>query len=187
MIVTKEGYQLSGPPDDAEDWVVHLIETGEDTTTGGRLAYMKDAFNPGEQFWLTYGDSLSDVDLEMVEKLHNMKIDHDKQPIVTLTAIQRAERFGALKVDKNGKVLQFSEKIADPEDRINGGYIACSYDIFNYVDKNSGDFSKEILSKIADKGLQRAYIHDGFWAACDSKRDRDNLNQLYSDHPELFG
>lgn len=191
MVFTKYGYSIDGPSSEQEDWTVHLVESGLNTNTAGRIAYAKEYFSPGEQFIVTYGDSLSNVNLSEVEKLHYSEIFHEDGsaedlPIVTFTGIPNRQRFGIIDIDDYGRVLEFSEKSVNHKELINGGFMITDYDVFNLIDKNSGDYSKTVLTDLANSGKARAYYHDGFWSACDSQRDREELEDIFNKHPEYF-
>lgn len=178
---TKYGHQVEDN-NSIEDWIVHVIETGETSSTGQRLNAVKPYLNENEPFFLTYGDSVSNVDLHAIEKHH---LNNDK--IATVTAVTKGERFGVLGVDGAGKVTSFSEKDENDAALINGGFIACDYNILDEVNENTGDFSHVTLTNLAIEGKMGYYRHDGFWHAMDTKQDLDKLNQIYSETPELFG
>jgi glucose-1-phosphate cytidylyltransferase len=162
-----------------EDWTVHVVETGEDATTGQRLDAVREYIGD-DDFYLTYGDSLSDVNLTAVVAAHN---SGDK--LVTITAVSRQERFGILSV-ADGVVNSFSEKADGPENLINGGFMVCSNELLKRVSHSAGDFAHETLTKLAEDGALGYYHHRGFWHAMDTKGDMDKLNKLYIDHPDLF-
>jgi glucose-1-phosphate cytidylyltransferase len=168
--------------EEAEDWTVHIVETGLKSDTGKRLDAVREYIGD-EPFFLTYGDSVSDVDLEALEASHFSRPEGN---LATITAIAREERFGILKVNDNGAVESFNEKSDNRSELINGGFIACNPEILNEVDENSGDFSYETLTKLADSNRLSYFRHDGFWKAMDTKRDYDKLNALYCTNPELF-
>ena len=166
---------------DAEDWTVHIVETGEEATTSQRL----DAIRPyvgDESFFLTYGDSLSDVDLEKLTKVH-----HENGTAATLTAVTKGERFGILNIDGEGVVTKFREKATASEQLINGGFIACSNRLLDWVDADSGDFGFETLASLSDAGELGYHRHDGWWFAMDTKSEKDELEKIYVERPELFG
>jgi glucose-1-phosphate cytidylyltransferase len=181
VIFTKYGMQVSDS-EDVEDWVVNIVETGENSTTGQRLNSVRRFLKPGETFFLTYGDSVSDVPLKKVEALHFSQPDNT----VTITAINRTERFGILRVNGDNKVANFSEKSSASAEYINGGFIACDYSIFDEVSSEAGDLSFEVLTKLASEGKMSYYPHSGFWHAMDTQKDVDDLNKLYDTHPEYF-
>lgn len=174
------GGAIVHPCNDKEDWTVHLIETGEDSTTGQRLAAASD-FVGRSPFFLTYGDSHSDVDLKAVEK---QLFESDN--LATITAVPIAEKFGVLSVDDDGSVKKFAEKSSSREQLINGGFIACRPELFDRVNEDSDDFSFEALTKLSEDGKLGYYLHNGFWQAMDSKRDHDKMVELYNTKPELF-
>lgn len=179
---TKNDIQIKDS-NDVEDWIVHVVETGEKSTTAQRLNSVAPYID-GEPFFLTYGDTVSDVDLKKLEKVHFSRPEGN---LATLTAVNIEERFGILKLNKEtGAVDKFSEKSSDKENMINGGFIACNPELLNEVNENSGDFSHEILNRLGDENKLSFYRHDGFWNAMDTKRDNDKLNKLYVTNPELF-
>jgi glucose-1-phosphate cytidylyltransferase len=167
---------------EVEDWTVHIVETGLKTNTGERLHAVRDYIGD-EPFFLTYGDSVSNVDLREVERMHFSRPEGN---LATITAINREERFGILKVNDENGVESFNEKSSNSAELINGGFIACNPGLLNEVNSNSGDFSHETLTKLADLGNLSYYRHHGFWHAMDTKRDYDKLNKLYTEQPELF-
>lgn len=168
--------------DEVEDWTVHVVETGERSDTGKRLDAVR-SYIGDEPFFLTYGDSVSDVDLKAVEKLHFSRPEGN---LATITAVNREERFGILRVNEENGVECFNEKSQNSNELINGGFIACNPGILDEVNSESGDFSYEVLSSLARDNKLSYYRHDGFWHAMDTKRDYDKLNKLYVEKPELF-
>lgn len=166
---------------ESEDWTVHVVETGEDSTTSQRLHKVRDYID-GEPFFLTYGDSLSDIDLDLLEAAHDAN-----GTIATLTAVKKGERFGILNVDDEGIVTRFREKAATSEQLINGGFMACSPDLLSHVGPEAGDFGFETLANLSDIGELGYYHHNGWWFAMDTKSEKDELEKIYVDQPELFG
>lgn len=175
---TSLGKRIHGDP--REDWTVHVVETGRKSTTGQRLNAVAP-FIKDDDFFLTYGDSHSDVDLTEVEKVH-----YASGKTATITAVSKDERFGVLNVTDDGEVKKFSEKSSDDAALINGGFIACKNSLLESVNENSDDFSYETLTRLADEGEIGYYHHRGFWQAMDTKRDLDKMNKLYVERPELF-
>lgn len=173
------GMKIHGAP--REDWTVHVVETGETSETGRRLSLARE-FIGYDDFFLTYGDSVSDVDLLAVESAH-----FAGDNLVTMTAVAREERFGIIKTDNISQIESFSEKADAPENLINGGFMACDNKLLEKVTPQSGDYSYEILTKLAVDGHLGFYRHDGFWHAMDTKRDLDKLTKIYKETPELFG
>lgn len=166
-----------------EDWIVHVVETGLKSSTAQRLNAVAPYLD-NEPFFLTYGDTISDVNLSEIEETHFSRPEGN---LATLTAVNIEERFGILKLDKESGVIEkFSEKSSDKENMINGGFIACNPELLKEVNENSGDFSHETLNRLGDENKLSFYLHDGFWHAMDTKRDHDKLNSLYNSNPELF-
>lgn len=173
------GMNVHGVP--REDWTVHVVETGESSDTARRLALAKD-FIGNDDFFLTYGDSVSDVDLQKLEASH-----YANPHLVTMTAVSREERFGIIKTDGISKIESFSEKSVAVENLINGGFMVCDNGLLDQVTPESGDFAYETLTNLATIGELGFYHHKGFWHAMDTKRDLDKLTALYKSNPELFG
>jgi glucose-1-phosphate cytidylyltransferase len=163
-----------------EDWTVHVVETGETSETGRRLALARE-FIGDDDFFLTYGDSVSDVDLSAVEAVH---FTHNNT--VTMTAVGREERFGIIQTEGD-KITTFTEKATKVENLINGGFMACDNKLLDRVTPESGDYAYETLTKLASDGELGFYRHPGFWHAMDTKRDLDKLTKMYADNPKLFG
>lgn len=182
VVFTKYGIQVNDS-DEVEDWIVRIVETGENSTTGQRLNAIRKYIGPDEPFFLTYGDSVSNVELREVEKTHFKHPDHK----VTITAVNRSERFGILRVNGEDKVESFAEKSANSKDLINGGFIACDNSILDEVSEKAGDLSFEVLTKLARQGKMGYHHHKGFWHAMDTQKDVDDLNRIYGESPELFG
>jgi len=166
-----------------EDWTVHIVETGLESTTSQRLHKVRE-FIGDEPFFLTYGDSLSDVNLHEVERTH---FNHEVPKLATMTAVTKGERFGILDVDDSGTVTKFKEKQDSRIQIINGGFIACSNELLNKVSEDSGDFGFETLDNLAENRQLGYFMHDGFWHAMDSKKDHDDLEELFRHNPSLFG
>ncbi len=158
----------------AEPWKVTLVDTGLHTQTGGRIARVKD-YLENEPFMLTYGDGLSDVDLNQLIKHHQ-----EQQKIVTLTAVQPGGRFGVLKIDEQTNQLTgFLEKSKEDGGWINGGFMVLSPQIFNYLDGDSCVFEDAPMRTLAQNGQSAAYKHNGFWQCMDTQRDKDTLTKAW--------
>lgn len=157
-----------------EDWKVHLIDTGKDSMTGGRLFRLKPYLKNEETFMLTYGDGLCDVNISKLLEFHK---SHKK--IATVTAVRPPARFGALEINE-GKVVDFHEKPQVGEGWINGGFFIFNKEIFNYLKDESTVLEKEPLEKLTKDGQLMAYQHSGFWHCMDTIRDRDALEKMWS-------
>jgi glucose-1-phosphate cytidylyltransferase len=156
-----------------KDWKVTLIDTGLHSMTGGRVKRMKD-FIGDETFLLTYGDGLSDINIDDLVDFHK---SHGK--MVTLTAVRPTARFGEL--DLHGDtVASFKEKPQKTQGWINGGYFVIEPEFFDFILNDSTILEQEPLEKVAQMGELMSYKHDGFWQCMDSKRDRDNLEDMWA-------
>jgi glucose-1-phosphate cytidylyltransferase len=158
----------------AESWKVTLVDTGEDTMTGGRVKFIKDYIKNDKTFCLTYGDGVSNVNIKKLIKHHK---DHGK--IATLTATKPPGRFGALKIDRENTIESFLEKPAGDGSYINGGFFVLNREVFDYIKGSETVFEKEPLEKLAKEGNLSAFKHDGFWQPMDTLRDKNYLESLY--------
>jgi glucose-1-phosphate cytidylyltransferase len=157
---------------DAVNWNVTLVHTGEDSMTGGRVKRLQ-SFVGNEPFLLTYGDGVADINIEELVKFHK---SHGK--MVTVSAVHPGARFGELGIDE-GKVFSFKEKPQMSEGWINGGFFVIEPEFFDFIDGDNTILEREPLEKVAAIGELMAYRHDGFWQCMDTKRDRDNLEELW--------
>ncbi len=156
----------------SEPWKVTLVDTGLNTMTGGRVKRVKDYIG-NESFMLTYGDGVCDVDIDELVKHHR-----ESGMTLTLTAVQKPERFGILSMEESGKVLSFKEK--DPKDSawINGGYMVAEPEIFDYIEGDATVFEKGPIETLTKEGKLGAYRHHGFWQCMDTLRDKQLLEKL---------
>jgi glucose-1-phosphate cytidylyltransferase len=156
----------------SEPWKVTLLETGQDTMTGGRIKRAKD-FIGKEPFLLTYGDGVSDVNLTELIQFHKQ---HGK--LITMTAVQPEGRFGAL--ETNGeRVESFLEKPKGDGSWINGGFFVCQPEVLNYIKDDSTVFEQEPLQQLAKDGQLFNFRHSGFWKCMDTLRDKKVLNEMW--------
>jgi len=157
----------------AEPWKVTLIDTGEDTMTGGRVKRVSDHIKDEELFCLTYGDGVSDINItELIafHKAHNTK--------ATLTATIPPGRFGALDLQGN-KVNSFMEKPQGDGAMINGGFFVLSPKVLDYIIDDRTIWEREPLEKLAEEGELSAFQHHGFWQPMDTLRDKVHLEELW--------
>lgn len=161
--------QLGTPP---PNWIVDLIETGLETNTGGRIKRLAPHIGR-ERFALTWGDGLSDVDLDKLVAFHE---SHGK--IATLTAVSPPARFGHLGVDGD-KITSFAEKPATGEGWINGAFFILEPEVFDYIDGDATAFEKEPLERLAADNQLMAYFHHGFWQCMDTIKDLQLLRQMW--------
>lgn len=155
-----------------EPWRVTLLQTGEDTNTGGRLGRARDYLRDEELFFVTYGDGLSDIDIQAL-MAHHQKSGR----AVTLTAVTPPGRFGA--VELNGeRVVDFREK-PDGESLINGGFFVMTPRCFDYIEDDRSVLEVDVLPKLADIEQVSAYQHNGFWRPMDTLRDKIQLEEMW--------
>ena len=153
------------------DWNIHLIETGKNTMTGGRLKRLKKYIGK-ETFMMTYGDGLSNVNLKKLLKFHKKN-----KKLATLTAVRPPARFGALKL--NGQyVSYFKEKSKLDEGWINGGFFVMEPEFLKFIKNDNTYLEREPLEAATKKGQLIAFRHEGFWQCMDTKRDMDRLNKI---------
>ena len=151
-------------------WKINIIDTGSETMTGGRLKRLKK-YLKNETFLLTYGDGLSDVNINKLIKFHKKN-----KGFATLTAVRPPARFGAIKI-KGKKVTYFKEKSKLNEGWINGGFFVFDKEIFNYIKNDQTFLEKEPLSKIGSLKKLNAFKHNGFWQCMDTVRDKEILEK----------
>jgi glucose-1-phosphate cytidylyltransferase len=157
----------------AEPWRVTLVDTGEDTMTGGRLKRVADYVKDEEAFCFTYGDGVADVNITELIAFH--KAQNVK---ATLTGTIPPGRFGALDL-KGDKVNSFMEKPKGDGAMINGGYFVLSPKVIDYITDDSTTWEAEPLQRLAAEGQLQAYFHHGFWQPMDTLRDKAHLEQLW--------
>jgi glucose-1-phosphate cytidylyltransferase len=158
----------------AEPWKVTLVDTGDDSMTGGRLLRVADYLRSDDAFCLTYGDGVSDVDIAATIRFHR---DHGKA--ATLTATYPPARFGALEIT-NRRVVSFQEKPMGESGRINGGFFVLSPRVLQYLQDDSTVWEQGPLASLAARGELMAYEHEGFWLPMDTLRDKEQLEQLWA-------
>ena len=157
----------------AEPWTVTLVDTGENSMTGGRLGRVRDYIESDEAFCFTYGDGVSDIDITKSIEFHKK---HGKQ--ATLTATFPPGRFGALDIQL-GCVKSFKEKPRGDGALINGGFFVLSPKVLELISDDSCTWEQEPLMKLADTGELMAFEHDGFWQPMDTLRDKIYLEELW--------
>lgn len=158
----------------AEPWRVSLIDTGENTQTGGRLKRVKPYLKDEDYFCLTYGDGLSNVNISELLKFHK---DHKK--LATVTAVQPPGRFGALNLSGK-KVGGFLEKPKGDGALINGGFFVLSPKVLDLIDGDHTSWELEPLTNLANSGELMAFQHDGFWQPMDTLREKNLLEDLWA-------
>lgn len=157
----------------AEPWKVTLIDTGEETMTGGRLKRVAPYVNDEESFCFTYGDGVSDVDISALLAFHNQ---HGK--LATVTAVQPPGRYGALQMDGNS-VSGFAEKPRGDGGLINGGFFVLSPKCIELIEGDKTSWESGPLNSLASQGELMAYEHHGFWQPMDTLREKNLLEELW--------
>ena len=157
----------------AEPWKVTLVDTGDDTLTGGRLKRVKQYVVNEDMFCFTYGDGVSDVNISATIDFHK---SHGK--LATLTATQPPGRFGALNLSGQ-KINSFQEKPQGDGAWINGGFFVLSPKVIDYIDDDATIWEKAPMERLAKDGQLDAYLHDGFWQPMDTLRDKVLLEELW--------
>jgi glucose-1-phosphate cytidylyltransferase len=155
-----------------EEWKVDLIDTGIDSLTGGRIKRLAP-YMGNETFMLTWGDGVSDVNLNKLLEFHR---SHGK--LATLTAVRPTARFGHLDLDGD-KIVEFSEKPQTKEGWINGAFFVLEPEVFDYIDGDQTQWEKEPLERLAKDGQLMAYKHSSFWQCMDTLRDKKLLETLW--------
>lgn len=159
----------------SEPWKVTLVDTGLNTMTGGRIKRIKKYIGD-EPFLLTYGDGVSNVDLDALVDFHKK---HGK--IATLTGVNVGQRFGVMDTDETGAVHEFREKNDNDGSVINGGFMVMNPEVFDYIEGDSTVFEKEPLENLAKNGELMVYRHDGFWKCMDTQRDKQQLEKMWQE------
>ena len=157
----------------AEPWTVTLVDTGEKTMTGGRLKRVEQYIKNDDVFCLTYGDGVSDINI-------NKLIEHHKKQktLATLTAVYPPGRFGSLDIS-NGKVATFKEKPKGDGSRINGGFFVLSPKVLDLIENDTTVWEQEPMEILAKQGEMSAFEHNGFWQPMDTLRDKNYLEELW--------
>jgi glucose-1-phosphate cytidylyltransferase len=159
---------------ESEDWHVTLVETGQETMTGGRILRAKKYLD-GDSFMLTYGDGLSDVNLNQLIERHQKS-----DAMVTMTTVQPEGRFGVVEFGQADKVNAFSEKPKGDGAWINAGFFVCRPEVFKFIeDGDETIFERQPLEKLSREGRLSAYRHEGFWRCMDTLRDKQYLQGLW--------
>jgi len=158
----------------SEPWRVTLVDTGEDTMTGGRLKRVANYLKDEGEFCLTYGDGVADVNITELVAFHRQS---GKK--ATVTAVQPAGRFGALDIE-NSAVRGFIEKPQGDGGWINGGFFVLSPEVIQYIENDSTLWERAPLERLAREGQLNAYLHSGFWQPMDTLRDKTFLEELWA-------
>ena len=159
----------------AEPWKVTLVDTGEDTMTGGRLKRVSKYIKDDEAFCFTYGDGVADVDISSLIEFHKK---HGK--LATMTATYPPGRFGAIDIHTDGRITSFKEKPKGDGGMINGGFFMLSPKVIGRIDGDATVWEREPLEQLAHQSEIVAYEHHGFWQPMDTLRDKNYLEELWA-------
>jgi glucose-1-phosphate cytidylyltransferase len=159
-------------------WRITLAQTGIDTLTGSRVKRIERFIGNDEDFMLTYGDGIGDIDLDALLSFHR---GHGK--IMTISGVRPPGRFGELTHDDQGNVIEFNEKPQSADGLISGGFFVCKRAIFDYIDADRDDQMLELepMQGLARDGQMVVFRHDGFWQCMDTRRDYELLTSLCRD------
>ncbi|MDR2026240.1 MAG: glucose-1-phosphate cytidylyltransferase [Prevotellaceae bacterium] len=157
----------------AEPWTISLVDTGIDTMTGGRIKRVR-SYIGDEPFMLTYGDGVSNVDINRLVEFHR-----NNKKYCTVTAVQPSGRFGALNFEDNGLVSSFEEKPHGDGAWINGGFFVCEPQVFDYIDGDSTVWERKPMENLTKDRQMTAFKHAGFWRPMDTLRDKNELEEAW--------
>ena len=159
----------------AEPWTVTLVDTGDDSMTGGRLLRVAKYVRDDEAFCFTYGDGLSDLDIRQEMAFHK-----SNKTLATMCAVQPPGRFGAIDITGN-RITRFEEKPSGDGSWINGGFFILEPDVLRYIDGDESVWERDPLENLAKDKQLSAFIHRGFWQPMDTLRDKIKLEELWQD------
>ncbi len=155
------------------NWEISIIDTGQETMTGGRLLKIKEFLDNNTPFFMTYGDGLADINLSKLLDFHKKS-----KKLVTMTAVYPPPRFGSLVIENN-LVTKFSEKNIGDVGRINGGFFVCEKQALKYINNKNQPWESLPLVNLSSSRELSAFLHNGFWQPMDTLRERDELEKLW--------
>ena len=158
-----------------ESWKVTVVDTGLDTMTGGRVKRIHE-YVGDEPFYLTYGDAVSDVDINELTGYHKAS-----GAIMTITAIDLVQQKGLLDIDIDGTVSSFREKDEVDNSLINGGFMICNTQIFDYLEDDTTVLEQQPMRQLASEGELKSYYHSGYWQCMDTQREYELLQRLWNE------
>lgn len=158
----------------SENWKVTIVDTGLNTMTGGRIKRVEQYLN-GEPFMLTYGDGVSNVDLDALLAYHR---SHGR--VATITTVNIAQQKGVLDIARDGSIRSFREKSDEDGAVINGGFMVLNPEIFRYLKDDTTILEQEPMRQLAADGQLMSFYHDGFWQCMDTQREKQKLEELWS-------
>ncbi|MDD2714793.1 MAG: glucose-1-phosphate cytidylyltransferase [Candidatus Wallbacteria bacterium] len=165
--------QVEVHQNNSEDWRVTLVDTGENTNTGGRLKRVQKYLKNEDCFCFTYGDGVANIEIDKLVKFHKQQ-----GTAATLTSVQPPGRFGSISINQH-KITSFKEKPLGDGSWINGGFFVLNQDIFRYIEGDLSVWERDPLERLAADGQLSAYQHTGFWQPMDTLRDKVHLEELW--------
>ncbi len=159
-----------------EPWKITLVDTGENTMTGGRLKQVKNLIGD-EIFCFTYGDGVGDININKLIEFHKV---HKK--LATVTAVKPEGRFGSLSIGDKNNVLDFNEKDNETSSWINAGFFVLSPKVIDYIDNDTSVWEEEPLNRLVSEKQIEAFRHENFWRPMDTLRDKDYLEKLLKEN-----
>ncbi len=168
-----ENNKIEALSQNSEKWKITLVDTGENTLTGGRLKRVGDYLDEEESFCFTYGDGVSNIDIKELISFHK-----NEGRIATLTAVQPPGRFGQIAFQR-GKVLSFQEKPKGDNNWINGGFFVLDKKVIDFIEDDQSIWEEEPLKNLAKSGQLSAFHHNGFWQPMDTLKDKMLLEELW--------
>ena len=160
----------------AEQWKVTVVDTGLNTMTGGRIKRVRDFLND-EPFFMTYGDGVSDINIDKLLEFHK-----SNAKLATMSAVKPESRFGVLDLDNNNQVMAFREKSDVDSGYINAGFMVLEPKVLDYISGDSVMLEREPMEKLAANGQLMCYKHNGFWQCMDTMRDKEKLENLWAEN-----
>lgn len=160
----------------AEQWKVTVVDTGLNTMTGGRLKRVRDFLND-EPFFMTYGDGVSDINIDKLLEFHK-----SNAKLATMSAVKPESRFGVLDLSENSMVKAFREKSSIDSGYINAGFMVLESKVLDYISGDSVMLEREPMEKLAANGQLMCYKHNGFWQCMDTMRDKEKLENLWAEN-----
>ncbi len=174
LTIDMESGRIDTHETQCENWTVHLMDTGLETHTGGRIKRLEPLIKD-EPFLVTYGDGVSDVDLNQLLEFHKKQ-----NTIATLTAVRPPARFGGLVFD--GDIIsEFTEKPQIGEGWINGGFLVFEPEVFQYLENDFSSLEADAMEKLAKDRQLSAFRHEGFWQCMDTLRDKKMLERIWQE------
>ena len=158
-----------------------IIDTGLNTMTGGRILKLKKILHKEENFFLTYGDGISNINLNRLEKIHK-----EKKKIATVTAVRPPVKFGEISIGKNNLVRSFIEKPQLKSGWINGGFFVLNNKIFNYIKDSNTVFEREPLVALTKNKQLNSFIHKGYWRCMDNLNEKKNLEEIFKKNKSIW-